>query len=413
MAVGVHALLHERRMPEDEVQDRDSALLGIRSALVLERRFQRRRGGRWAQAKRVGAQHELGSVPVGEEGVADASRCRQDSCSASGDDRRDAVGEVGEEFLLAREVPIESAGLHLESGRDASHREVGEPYLVEQSESRAGHAVAVVPCRIVFGAHALTIVNSVQVNGVQEAAVSLTTELRKDDMTRSSATKVSAIMLDQVSVEFDGRAVLQDVTIELRAPTIAVIGANGSGKSTFARLLNGLVAPTSGRVLVQGMDATRDRAAVRRRVGFVFADPEAQILMPTPAEDLALSLRGRPRDEMARCVAETLAAHGLADHADVPASTLSGGQKQMLALASVLITEPDLIVADEPTTLLDLRNARRIGDLLLAQSAQVVLVTHDLELAARCEVAVLFDHGRITASGEPSEVIDAYRRGSG
>lgn len=232
-------------------------------------------------------------------------------------------------------------------------------------------------------------------------------------MTESVTTAIAEISVERVSVEFDGRAVLDDVTVELTAPTIAVIGANGSGKSTFARLLNGLVAPTAGRVTVDGLDTVRDRAQVRRRVGFVFANPDAQILMPTPAEDLALSLRGTPRDQAALRVSETLAAHGLAGHADVPASALSGGQKQMLALASVLITEPRLIVADEPTTLLDLRNARRIGDLLLAQSAQVVLVTHDLELAARCHTAVLFEEGRVIASGAPKDVIEAYRRGCG
>lgn len=218
------------------------------------------------------------------------------------------------------------------------------------------------------------------------------------------------IALDRVSVQFDDRPVLRDVSLELDAPTIAVIGANGSGKSTFARLLNGLVAPSSGGVSVHGLDTARDRAAIRRRVGFVFTNPDAQILMPTPAEDLALSVRGRPRPEAAALVQATLDAHGLGDHADVPASTLSGGQKQMLALASVLITEPALIVADEPTTLLDLRNSRRIGDLLLAQRAQVVIVTHDLELAARCESAVLFDDGRVSAAGEPTRVIEAYRR---
>ncbi|MFK3678969.1 energy-coupling factor ABC transporter ATP-binding protein [Microbacterium sp. NPDC090218] len=221
---------------------------------------------------------------------------------------------------------------------------------------------------------------------------------------------LATIELDRVSVEFDGRPVLHDVTLELNAPTIAVIGANGSGKSTFARLLNGLVAPTSGSVSVHGLDTVRDRASLRRRAGFVFTNPDAQILMPTPAEDLALSLRGRPRAEVAGLVRATLEAHGLGDHADVPASSLSGGQKQMLALASVLITEPALIVADEPTTLLDLRNSRRIGDLLLAQEAQVVVVTHDLELAARCEFAVLFDDGRVGAAGEPHTVIETYRR---
>lgn len=232
-------------------------------------------------------------------------------------------------------------------------------------------------------------------------------------MEKVVTTARASIAVEGVSVDFDGRAVLHDVTVDLTAPTIAVIGANGSGKSTFARLLNGLVAPTAGRVTVDGLDTVRDRALVRRRVGFVFANPEAQILMPTPAEDLALSLRGLSRARAQVRVRETLAAQGLAAHADVPASTLSGGQKQMLALASVLITEPRVIVADEPTTLLDLRNARRIADLLLAQSAQVVLVTHDLELAARCHTAVLFDEGRVTASGAPDDVIEAYRRSCG
>lgn len=231
-------------------------------------------------------------------------------------------------------------------------------------------------------------------------------------MTKAGRTQVTrgVIAVDGVSVEFDGRSVLEDVTLELSAPTIAVIGANGSGKSTFVRLLNGLVAPSRGHVSVHGIDPQRDRADLRRRVGFVFTNPDAQILMPTPAEDLALSVRGRPKAEADALVRAALDAHGLAGHADVPASSLSGGQKQMLALASVLITEPELIVADEPTTLLDLRNARRIGDLLLAQPSQVVVVTHDLELAARCEAVVLFEEGRVSAVGEPATVIEAYRR---
>lgn len=218
------------------------------------------------------------------------------------------------------------------------------------------------------------------------------------------------ITLERVSVQLDGRSVLHDISVELTASTIAVIGANGSGKSTFARLLNGLVTPHSGTVRVHGHDTVQEPAAVRRLVGFVFTNPDAQILMPTPAEDLALSLRGRPKAEVAARVQETLETNGLGAHAEVPASMLSGGQKQMLALASVLIAQPRVIVADEPTTLLDLRNARRIGDLLLAQQAQVVVVTHDLDLAARCDAALLFEDGRIAASGEPARVIDAYRR---
>lgn len=222
-------------------------------------------------------------------------------------------------------------------------------------------------------------------------------------------TAVRSIALERVSVNRDGQVILRDVSVELSAARVAVIGANGSGKSTFARLLNGLVEPSEGRVTVHGMDALRDRTALRRRVGFVFTDPQAQILMPTPAEDLALSLRGLGRDEVSRRVAAALAEHGLTGRADIPASDLSGGQKQLLALASVLITDPAVIVADEPTTLLDLRNSRRIGDLLLAQRAQLVMVTHDLELAARCDHAVLFEGGEIAASGSPAAVIRSYR----
>lgn len=221
------------------------------------------------------------------------------------------------------------------------------------------------------------------------------------------------VAFEGVSVQRDGRSILSDVDVALEAPTTAVIGANGSGKSTFARLLNGLVAPTSGRVVVHGLDTVRQRAALRRRVGFVFTDPQTQILMPTPAEDLALSLRGRPADEIAVRVRTALAENGLDGHADAPASALSGGQQQLLALSSVLITDPALVVADEPTTLLDLRNARRIGDLLLTLSAQLVIVTHDLELASRCDEAVLFEHGRLQAHGDSASVIDAYRRSCG
>ncbi|WP_314424977.1 energy-coupling factor ABC transporter ATP-binding protein [uncultured Microbacterium sp.] len=224
-----------------------------------------------------------------------------------------------------------------------------------------------------------------------------------------SETAVGSISVDRVTVEREGRRILRDVSIELSAPRIAVVGANGSGKSTFARLLNGLVLPDAGRVMVHDLDSRRDAKALRRRVGFVFTDPQAQILMPTPAEDLALSLRGSPRARVEARVAAALAEHGLSDRADVPASELSGGQRQMLALASVLITEPRLVVADEPTTLLDLRNSRRISDLLLSLASQVVIVTHDLDLAARCDHALLFEKGSLIASGAPQDVVSEYR----
>lgn len=217
--------------------------------------------------------------------------------------------------------------------------------------------------------------------------------------------------VDAVTAEGEVR-ILHDTTLRLAEHRVAVIGANGSGKSTLARLVNGLVAPTGGRVLVDGRDVAEHGRAIRRRVAFCFADPATQIVMPTAIEDVALSVRRRHRRPADRLAAATAVLHdfGLAglEHRSVHA--LSGGQRQLLAIAGVLATDPAILVADEPTTLLDLRNARHIGDVLMTLSQQLVLVTHDLELAARCDRAILLEAGRVVADGPPAQIIDTYRR---
>lgn len=222
------------------------------------------------------------------------------------------------------------------------------------------------------------------------------------------------IAFDDVSVVREGRTVLQDLTVSLTARTIAVIGANGSGKSTFARTLNGLVPTSAGTLRVHGLDPSRDGKAVRQRVGMVFSNPAAQVIMPTVREDLAFTLRGRKlgRDEISTRVDAALAAVGMTGFADSSVYSLSGGQQQLVALAAVLIGRPSLIVADEPTALLDLGNAKAISRILLDEAdAQVVLVTHDLELAQRCDYALCFADGRLADEGDPAEVVGRYRRG--
>ncbi|WP_299051883.1 ABC transporter ATP-binding protein [uncultured Nocardioides sp.] len=205
--------------------------------------------------------------------------------------------------------------------------------------------------------------------------------------------------------------VLQATSLDLVERRVALIGPNGSGKSTLARLVNGLVEPTAGRVLVDGLDVVESGREVRRRVGFVFTDPAAQLVMPTAAEDVALSLRRTHRDPAVRrrAAEDVLAAYGLAGLGDRSVHALSGGQRQLLALAGVLATGPSVLVADEPTTLLDLANARRVGDLLLGLDLQLLLVTHDLELAARCDRALLVDGGRVVRDGPAPEVVEHYR----
>ncbi|HEV7871282.1 MAG TPA: ATP-binding cassette domain-containing protein, partial [Modestobacter sp.] len=165
-----------------------------------------------------------------------------------------------------------------------------------------------------------------------------------------------------------------------------------------------------GRVLVDGLDTAADLRAVRRRVGFVFQDPDAQIVHPTVAEDVAFGLHNQrvPPDEREQRVAEVLARYGLAGHADHPAHLLSGGQKQLLAIAGVLVMRPARVVFDEPTTLLDLANRRRVARVIEELEQDVVVVTHDLDLLAGFDRVLVIEDGRVVADGAPGETVDWY-----
>ncbi|MET9213922.1 MULTISPECIES: energy-coupling factor ABC transporter ATP-binding protein [unclassified Nocardia] len=223
---------------------------------------------------------------------------------------------------------------------------------------------------------------------------------------------MSEIVLDGVGHRFGDRTVLREIDLRITEQRVGLIGANGSGKSTLARMLNGLLKPTSGTVTVDGIDAARKGAQVRRKVGFVFTDPDTQIVMPTVTEDLAFSLRrsGLSRAEIAARVTRMLDRFGLSAHADHPAHLLSGGQKQLLAIGSALIREPEVIVADEPTTLLDLRNARRVSEALNALDQQVIVVTHQLALLDGFDRVVVLDNGSVAYDGPPADAVGAYRR---
>jgi biotin transport system ATP-binding protein len=220
------------------------------------------------------------------------------------------------------------------------------------------------------------------------------------------------IRFESVAHHYGERAVLADVDLVLTEARIGVIGANGSGKSTLARMINGLVTPSGGRVTVDGLDTAREGRTVRRKVGFVFTDPDHQIIMPTVAEDIAFSLRRSsiPAADRAARVATVLETFGLAGHAEHPTHLLSGGQKQLLALAAIMVTDPELIVADEPTTLLDLRNTRLVAETFAALRQQVIAVTHQLDLLGDFDRVLVIDSGRVVADGDPDEAIGFYRR---
>ncbi|SEE47189.1 biotin transport system ATP-binding protein [Arthrobacter alpinus] len=211
------------------------------------------------------------------------------------------------------------------------------------------------------------------------------------------------------------REILAPLSLTLTEQRIAVIGANGSGKSTLLRLLNGLVVPSSGTVHVNGHGTHNEVSAVRRSVGFVFTDPLSQLVMPTPQEDVELSLRRQKLGKAARRekARDLLADFGLDHLAESSIYELSGGERQLTALATVLAVDPEILVLDEPSTLLDLRNTRKLMERLDALPQQVIMSTHDLSLAATFERILVIDQGKVAYDGDAATGIALYRELAG
>lgn len=251
----------------------------------------------------------------------------------------------------------------------------------------------------------------------------------------SASTSMPALELESVSVftelpEGGHRRILKDVSLRFTVKRTAVLGLNGSGKSTLLGLFNGLTHPDEGIVRVNGVDtleapsrgskgagARGNSQGAFEGVGMLFAQPEAQLIMPTVAEDIDLSLRraaavegsslsGEQRRERIR---ELLRERGLERLEDQSVFTLSGGEKQLVALTSVLAARPQILLLDEPTTLLDLRNRARLLKHLESLDQMLVLSTHDLDLAASCDEAVIIHDGRLLALGDAAQLVQQYR----
>jgi cobalt/nickel transport system ATP-binding protein len=189
---------------------------------------------------------------------------------------------------------------------------------------------------------------------------------------------------------------------------VAVLGPNGAGKTTFALHLNGLLAG-DGEVTIGGVrvePATWQE--VRARVGLVFQDPDDQLFMPTVAEDVAFGPLnfGVAPEEVERRVAAALAAVRLEDAAGRAPHRLSMGERRRAAIATVLAAEPDLLVLDEPSANLDPRSRRELVEILRELACTLLVVTHDLPLAAElCERAVVIDGGQVVADGPTAELL--------
>jgi cobalt/nickel transport system ATP-binding protein len=227
----------------------------------------------------------------------------------------------------------------------------------------------------------------------------------------TGSSDVPAVAVRNVGFAYpDGRVALDGVDLEV-APgeRVAVLGPNGAGKSTLVLHLNGILQAQRGDVFVGGLPVVkRNLGEVRRRVGIVFQDPDDQLFMPTVHDDVAFgpAQAGLRDADLAGRVASALAAVGMDDRRDAAPHHLSFGQRRRVAIATVLATEPDVLVLDEPTANLDPAARRELTEVLASLDVTLVVVTHDLPYALEtCERAVVLDGGRIVADGSTAALL--------
>ena len=211
----------------------------------------------------------------------------------------------------------------------------------------------------------------------------------------------------------EATAALREVTVSIeKGSFVVVLGHNGSGKSTLAKHMNAVVLPSSGKVYVEGMDTCEEQLLleIRRRVGMVFQNPDNQIVANVVEEDVAFAPEnlGVASEEIRRRVDDALAAVGMSEFARHAPHLLSGGQKQRIAIAGVIAMEPECIVLDEATAMLDpvgrrevLRTIHRLNREL---GITVVLITHHMNEAEDADRIIVMDHGRVAMDGTPRQV---------
>ena len=212
--------------------------------------------------------------------------------------------------------------------------------------------------------------------------------------------------------------VLKDVNLKIdKGEFVSIIGRNGSGKSTLARLISVLLLPSEGEVFVDGMNTREEENLykIRRKVGMVFQNPDNQIVSQIVEEDVAFGLENLnfPPDKIRERVDGVLEEVGLYEFKNFPPHFLSGGQKQKLAIAGVLVMEPEYLVLDEPTSLLDPRGRRDVINLILKlhkKGITIVLITHRMEEASMSQRVIVLNDGRIEMDGPPQDVFKEVER---
>ena len=218
------------------------------------------------------------------------------------------------------------------------------------------------------------------------------------------------IQFENVSLSLNARKLLNAVTLDIQEQRVGVIGRNGSGKTSFARLLCGLLAPSSGRVRVNGNDLFKHRAAALKTVGILFQNPDHQIIFPTVLEELSFGLtqQGQRKAEAMQNATKILQQFDRLDWAERTIATLSQGQRHLVCLLSVLAMAPPLLVLDEPFAGLDLPTKIYLQNLLYGLDQSVLHITHDLQALAEYERVIWLEKGQVAGDGLPKDIIPAF-----
>jgi len=206
--------------------------------------------------------------------------------------------------------------------------------------------------------------------------------------------------------------VLNDVSLDIeKGEWITLIGANGSGKSTLVKTLNGLNIPEEGSVIIDGLSLNEENIwTIRQKIGMVFQNPDNQFVGSTVADDVAFGLEnmGMPRTEMIKKIDQVLKQVGMENFKQSEPARLSGGQKQRVAIAGILALEPDIIVLDEATSMLDPRGRAEVLEVVKAvkdeNNLTVISITHDINEAAQADRVFVMEQGRIKYENTPEKI---------
>ena len=218
------------------------------------------------------------------------------------------------------------------------------------------------------------------------------------------------IQFENVSLSLNARKLLNGVSLDIQEQRVGVIGRNGSGKTSFARLLSGLLAPSSGRVRVNGNDLFKHRAAALKTVGILFQNPDHQIIFPTVLEELSFGLtqQGQRKAEAMQNATKILQQFDRLDWDERTIATLSQGQRHLECLLSVLAMAPPLLVLDEPFAGLDLPTKTYLQNLLYGLDQSVLHITHDLQALAEYERVIWLEKGQVVGDGLPKHIIPTF-----